>query len=95
MKEAEEILKPLSPTSRKIENCTVYFFRQDDKLVSIKICDNRLYGEIFGNRRTLKALASMDMSILWMKPNYFAYTKTYETKEDLLKDLKALVALYK
>jgi len=96
MKEIEEILKPLNFAKTSTEDCEIYLFYQNSNIASIIICKNRyLYGDIFGNRTILKALTNLDMTILWQKPNYYAYEKAYETKQALLDDLKELVSLYK
>ena len=96
MKEIEEILKPLEPTKVSTKECESYLFLQNSNIASITICkDKYLYGEIFGNRKILKSLTNLNMTILWHRPNYYAYEKSYETKQSLLEDLKTLVSLYK
>jgi len=96
MKEIEEILKPLDFVKTSTKDCEIYLFYQNTNVASITICKNKyLYGEIFGNRTILKTLTNLDMTILWQKPNYYAFEKAYESKQSLLDDLKTLVSLYK
>jgi len=96
MREIEEILEPLEPAKTKTRDCELYLFFQNSNIASITICKNKyLYGEIFGNKSILRALLNLGMSILWRKPNYYAYEKAYETKQELLDDLRELVSLYK
>jgi len=96
MKEIEEILKPLEPAKTKTRDCEIYLFYRNSNIASITICKEKyLYGEIFGNKTILRALLNLDMTILWQKPNYYAFEKAYESKKELLNDLKELVSLYK
>jgi len=96
MKEVEEILKPLEPVKTATKDCELYLFFQNSNIASITICKEKyLYGEIFGNKSILRALLNLGMDILWRKPNYYAFEKAYESKQDLIKDLETLVQLYK